>query len=71
MFTVAFAMLKPFLSEVTLNKVSIHGYSGWKEKLLSYIDPIQIPKQWGGTKDINSHDDRVQFSKVNIINNLI
>ncbi|KAL7631160.1 UNVERIFIED_CONTAM: hypothetical protein RMT77_018541 [Armadillidium vulgare] len=48
-FSVAFNILKPFLSEKTLNKIKIHGKNGWKEGLLKMIDEDQLPVHWGGT----------------------
>lgn len=49
-FTLAYAIIKPFLHEVTLKKIRIFGHSGWKEELLKDIDPSQLPQHWGGTK---------------------
>ena len=49
-FTMAYALIKPFLHEVTLKKVQIFGRTGWKEALLNDIDPEVLPKHWGGTR---------------------
>ncbi|KAF2366394.1 CRAL-TRIO lipid binding domain [Trinorchestia longiramus] len=49
-FTVAYAMLKPFLQEVTINKIQIFGRTGWQELLLQDIDAEVLPKHWGGTR---------------------
>lgn len=43
-------MIKPFLHEVTLKKIRIFGYSGWKEELLKDIDADQLPQHWGGSR---------------------
>ncbi|KAG7158498.1 SEC14-like protein 2-like [Homarus americanus] len=48
-FTLAYAVIKPFLHEVTLKKIRIFGRSGWKEALLKDIDADQLPQHWGGT----------------------
>ncbi|XP_068239493.1 SEC14-like protein 2 [Palaemon carinicauda] len=49
-FTLAYAIIKPFLHEVTLKKIRIYGYSGWKEDLLKDIEADQLPQHWGGTR---------------------
>ncbi|XP_045616077.2 SEC14-like protein 2 [Procambarus clarkii] len=49
-FTLAYAVIKPFLHEVTLKKIRIFGHSGWKEALLEDIDADQLPQHWGGTR---------------------
>ncbi|KAG0712931.1 SEC14-like protein 2 [Chionoecetes opilio] len=48
-FTMAYALIKPFLHEVTLKKIKIFGTGGWKEALLQDIDREQLPQHWGGT----------------------
>ncbi|PIK51653.1 putative SEC14-like protein 2-like [Apostichopus japonicus] len=47
MFTVGFQLIKPFLSEETKEKVMILG-SNYKEKLLEFIHPDQLPICFGG-----------------------
>lgn len=49
-FTLAYALIKPFLHEVTLKKIKIFGHSGWKEALLQDISPDQLPQHWGGSR---------------------
>ncbi|RXG66346.1 SEC14-like protein 2, partial [Armadillidium vulgare] len=46
---VAFSIMKPFISEKTLNKIKIYGKNGWKEELLKVIEADQLPVHWGGT----------------------
>ncbi|NXG37861.1 S14L2 protein, partial [Dromaius novaehollandiae] len=47
-FPVAYNLIKHFLSEDTRKKVVVLG-SNWKEVLQKYIDPEQIPVEYGGT----------------------
>ncbi|NWR81482.1 S14L2 protein, partial [Centropus unirufus] len=47
-FPVAYNLVKHFLSEDTRKKVVVLG-SNWKEVLQQYIDPAQIPMEYGGT----------------------
>ncbi|XP_054700267.1 SEC14-like protein 2 isoform X2 [Grus americana] len=47
-FPVAYNLVKHFLSEDTRKKVVVLG-SNWKEVLQKYIDPEQIPVEYGGT----------------------
>uniref|UniRef100_A0A8V0X6K2 SEC14 like lipid binding 2 n=1 Tax=Gallus gallus TaxID=9031 RepID=A0A8V0X6K2_CHICK len=47
-FPVAYNLVKHFLSEDTRKKVMVLG-SNWKEVLQKYIDPSQIPVEYGGT----------------------
>ncbi|POI20844.1 hypothetical protein CIB84_015408 [Bambusicola thoracicus] len=47
-FPVAYNLVKHFLSEDTRKKVMVLG-SDWKEVLQKYIDPSQIPVEYGGT----------------------
>lgn len=46
-FPVAYALVKPFLNEVTRNKVKILG-GDWKTELLEYIDEDNLPEYYGG-----------------------
>ncbi|NWI40275.1 S14L2 protein, partial [Picathartes gymnocephalus] len=48
LFPVAYNLVKHFLSEDTRKKVVVLG-SNWKEVLQKYIDPTQIPVEFGGT----------------------
>ncbi|NXG49632.1 S14L2 protein, partial [Psilopogon haemacephalus] len=47
-FPVAYNLVKHLLSEDTRKKVVVLG-SNWKEELQKYIDPSQIPVEYGGT----------------------
>lgn len=47
LFTGIWAMVKGWLDEKTVKKVQIHG-SGYRAKLLEYIDDEQIPDFLGG-----------------------
>ncbi|XP_078362571.1 SEC14-like protein 2 [Oculina patagonica] len=47
-FPIAYALVKPFLSEVTRNKVKILG-GDWKTELLEYIDEENLPEYYGGS----------------------
>ncbi|NXH76635.1 S14L2 protein, partial [Hydrobates tethys] len=47
-FPVAYNLVKHFMSEDTRKKVVVLG-SNWKEVLQKYIDPEQIPMEYGGT----------------------
>jgi hypothetical protein len=59
-FTMLFAMVKPFLHQITLEKISVFGFDKkeWSAALLKEIDADQLPVQYGGT-----------MSKVNLIFN--
>ncbi|MCL4133613.1 UNVERIFIED_CONTAM: hypothetical protein GTU68_044313, partial [Idotea baltica] len=48
-FTAAYALIKPFMDEVTMSKVRIFGRTGWQEALLEIMDPDQLPAHWGGS----------------------
>jgi hypothetical protein len=47
-FSAVWAMIKPWLDEVTVSKIDIMG-SGFKEKLLAQIPAENLPKEFGGT----------------------
>ncbi|KAH9503095.1 hypothetical protein Btru_069950 [Bulinus truncatus] len=47
-FPIAYNLIKPFLSEETIKKVTVCG-ANYKEVLLRHIDADQLPAQWGGT----------------------
>ncbi|KAJ3222959.1 cytosolic factor, phosphatidylinositol/phosphatidylcholine transfer protein [Clydaea vesicula] len=47
LFTTVWALVKPLLDEVTVNKIHILGYS-FKDKLLESIDAENLPKVYGG-----------------------
>jgi len=47
---IPWAMMQPFISDVSLRKMTMYGQTGWKEILLSDIDADVLPVQWGGTR---------------------
>jgi len=48
LFSMAFAVIKPFLSEVTLAKISVYGYSDWSQPLHEAVEKSELPTHWGG-----------------------
>ncbi|XP_045682800.1 SEC14-like protein 4 [Phyllostomus hastatus] len=48
LFPVAFNLVKPFISEETRKKIVILG-GNWKQELLKFISPDQLPVEFGGT----------------------
>ncbi|KAF7327484.1 CRAL-TRIO domain-containing protein [Mycena kentingensis (nom. inval.)] len=46
-FTAVWAVIKPWLDEVTVKKIEILG-SGYKDRLLAQIDADNLPKEFGG-----------------------
>eukprot|EP00475_Leptophrys_vorax_P016287 TRINITY_DN22755_c0_g1_i1.p1 TRINITY_DN22755_c0_g1~~TRINITY_DN22755_c0_g1_i1.p1 ORF type:complete len:384 (-),score=99.18 TRINITY_DN22755_c0_g1_i1:81-1232(-) len=48
MFSMAWALIKPFVPERSLKKITIMG-SDYKDTLLKYIAEDQLPVQYGGT----------------------
>nr|XP_037281716.1 SEC14-like protein 2 [Rhipicephalus microplus] len=48
-FPVFWKLIRPFLSERTAGKIKIFSKDGWLPTLLEYVDPSQLPAQWGGT----------------------
>lgn len=49
-FTMAFAVVKHFLSGPTFRKIKFFGKEGWKEELLKIIDPEVLPTFLGGSR---------------------
>jgi hypothetical protein len=47
-FSAVWAIIRPWLDEVTVSKIDILG-SGYKEKLLAQIPAENLPKEFGGT----------------------
>ncbi|KAH7904254.1 CRAL-TRIO domain-containing protein, partial [Hygrophoropsis aurantiaca] len=47
-FSTVWALIKPWLDEVTVSKIEILG-SSYKDKLLAQITPENLPKEFGGT----------------------
>ncbi|KAJ7585061.1 CRAL-TRIO domain-containing protein [Mycena floridula] len=48
-FAAVWSLIKPWLDEVTVNKISILKSSQYKEKLLEQIAPENLPFEFGGT----------------------
>ncbi|XP_070625932.1 putative SEC14-like protein 6 isoform X5 [Bos indicus] len=48
LFPVAFNLIKPYITEETRRKVLILG-GNWKQELLKFISPDQLPVEFGGT----------------------
>jgi len=51
MFTMLFTLVKPLLSQATIDKFHIYGTDEkeWRAALLEYIDADQLPVYYGGT----------------------
>lgn len=51
LFTMAFALIKPFFSQETLNKFAVYGSNKkeWQAALLKEIEADQLPVHYGGT----------------------
>jgi len=49
-FTMAFAVVKHFLSERTYRKIKIFGREGWREEILKIVDPEVLPAFLGGNR---------------------
>jgi len=47
-FSAVWSIIRPWLDEVTVSKIDIIG-GGFKDKLLSQIEPQNLPKEFGGT----------------------
>ncbi|XP_030074698.1 SEC14-like protein 2 isoform X2 [Microcaecilia unicolor] len=63
LFPVAYNLFKPFLSEDTRKKIMVPG-DNWKEVLLKYISPDQLPAYYGGTLTDPDGDPKCK-SKIN------
>lgn len=48
-FTAVWAVIKPWLDEVTVAKIDIISGRQVKEKLLAQIEPQNLPVEFGGT----------------------
>ena len=50
-FSLVFAVVKPFLNQATLDKIRVFGFdkSEWQAALLEEIEPNQLPAYYGGT----------------------
>lgn len=49
-FTMAFSVVKHFLSGPTIKKIKIFGKDGWKDELLKVIDSNVLPEFLGGNR---------------------
>lgn len=49
-FSIAFAMIKPFLHERTKSKISIysHDKKQWAPVILAEVNPEELPESYGG-----------------------
>lgn len=63
-FTAAFAIIKPLLDQVTIDKIKVFGVDRveWENALLQEIDADQLPISYGGTKA--DPDGRFDFDAV-------
>ncbi|XP_057372739.1 SEC14-like protein 2 [Daphnia carinata] len=59
-FTFVFSMVKPFLHQVTLDKISVFGFdkNEWSAALLKEIDADQLPVYYGGTMTDSNGDPK-------------
>ena len=50
-FSLVFAMVKPLMTQVTLDKLKVYGNdrAEWTAALLEEIDADQLPAHYGGT----------------------
>lgn len=66
-FTIMWSLIKPFLHQVTIDKVHIYGTNTeeWKAALLEEIDADQLPAYYGGTLTDPDGDPRCP-SKIGI-----
>ena len=51
LFTMIYNLMKPFLHQVTIDKIGVYGFdkAEWKAALLEEIDADQLPAYYGGT----------------------
>jgi len=63
-FATAFAIIKPLLDQVTIDKINVFGTDRveWENALLEEIDADQLPINYGGTKA--DPDGRFDFDAV-------
>ena len=69
MFTVVFAMIKPFLHQGTLDKIRFFGCDKdeWKAALLDEINPDQLPVYYGGKLTDPNGDPRCPSKVSNLV----
>ncbi|KAL1435886.1 hypothetical protein MTO96_010656 [Rhipicephalus appendiculatus] len=63
-FPIFWQLIRPFLSQRTVDKVEVYGREGWKERLLSIVDADSLPAIWGGNMTDPDGDPRCRH-KVN------
>ncbi|KAH6928360.1 hypothetical protein HPB50_014950 [Hyalomma asiaticum] len=63
-FPIFWQIVRPFLSQRTVDKVEVYGREGWKERLLSIVDADSLPAIWGGNMTGSDGDPRCR-DKVN------
>ena len=59
-------MIKGWIDEKTRQRITFEG-SGYKEKLLSFIDENQLYETLGGKKKCNLHDDDGPWNDFEIV----
>ncbi|CAN7938168.1 unnamed protein product, partial [Ixodes hexagonus] len=47
-FPLLWRIVRPFLSQRTVDKVNIFGKDGWREVMRQHFQPEELPKHWGG-----------------------
>lgn len=63
-FPIFWQLVRPFLSQRTVDKVEVFGREGWKERLLNIVDAASLPAIWGGDMTGPDGDPRCRH-KVN------
>lgn len=63
-FPILWKLIRPFLTERTVDKIKIFGKDGWQEKLLELVDPALLPAHYGGDMVGPGNDPRCRH-KVN------
>lgn len=48
-FPLLWKVIRPFLTQRTVEKVGIYGTDGWQAAMLERLDPDALPQHWGGT----------------------
>ena len=67
MFTTVFAIIKPLLDQVTIDKIKVFGAdrAEWQSALLAEIEEDQLPINYGGTQA--DPDGRFDFDAVQTV----
>lgn len=58
-FPVAYALVKPVLSDETAKKIHVYMKETWKAALLEDIDSDTLPVHWGGNRTDDNDDPKV------------